>query len=62
MLAVSTRMEGHYGLNEVYLGTPCIVGKNGIEQAIALDLNLDEQAGLEASAKTLKDNLATLGC
>jgi L-lactate dehydrogenase len=60
VLAVSTRMAGHYGLEDVYLGTPCIVGRNGIERAIALELNDAEQAGLDASARTLKTSLATL--
>jgi L-lactate dehydrogenase len=60
VLAVSARMQGQYDLKDVYLGTPCIVGRNGIERAIALDLDPDEQAGLEASAKTLKESLATL--
>jgi L-lactate dehydrogenase len=30
VLAVSARIEGHYGLDGVYLGTPCVIGKNGI--------------------------------
>lgn len=60
VLAVSARMEGHYGLDDVYLGTPCVIGKNGIERTIALDLSDDELAGLHASATTLKESLASL--
>lgn len=61
VLAVSTRMEGQYGLEGVYLGTPCIIGRNGVERTIALDLDDEELAGLHASAKTLKESLASLG-
>jgi L-lactate dehydrogenase len=59
-LSVSTRMLGQYGLDDVYLGTPCIVGKNGIERVIALDLDEGELAGLRASAATLKESYAGL--
>ena len=48
VLAVSARMEGHYGLDDVYLGTPCVIGRNGIERKIALDLDEGEMAGLQA--------------
>lgn len=60
VLAISTRMEGQYGLDGVYLGTPCIVGKNGIERVIALNLDEAELAGLRASAATLKNSYAGL--
>ena len=53
-LAVSTLLTGQYGLSDVYLGTPCIVGKNGVEQVIELELDAAEMAGLKKSAKTLK--------
>ena len=60
VLAVSARMEGHYGLDGVYLGTPCVIGRNGIERTIALDLDEGEMAGLQASARTLKESRASL--
>lgn len=59
-LAVSTLMTGQYGLSDVYLGTPCIVGKNGVEQVIELDLDAAELAGLQKSAETLKELQASL--
>lgn len=60
VLAVSTLLDGEYGLNGVYLGTPCVVGKNGVQQVIALPLNEVEQAGLMASAATLKETYETV--
>lgn len=60
VLAVSARMEGHYGLDDVYLGTPCVIGRSGVERVIALDLNEEEAAGIKASAATLKESMASL--
>ena len=53
-------MTGQYGLSYVYLGTPCIVGKNGVEQVIELDLDAAELAGLQKSAETLTELQASL--
>jgi L-lactate dehydrogenase len=54
VLMVSTMMTGQYGLNEVSLSTPCIVGNCGVEIALELHLNEVEQKALEASAAVLK--------
>lgn len=43
-----------------YIGHPSIVGKNGVEAVPELDLLPDEREKLEASAKKLKDSLATI--
>ncbi len=49
-LVVSTLMTGQYGLHDVSLSTPCIVGNCGVESALELHLNTAEQKALEASA------------
>ncbi len=54
VLAVSTLLSGQYGLDDVCLGTPCVVGKNGIEHIVELDLDAEERAGLQRSATVLK--------
>lgn len=56
-LPVSTLLQGEYGIKGVYLGTPCIVGKNGIERVIELELNETEKAGLLRSADILRQTL-----
>ena len=43
-------LTGEYDQNEIYLGVPVILGKNGIEKIIELDLNNDEKALLEESS------------
>jgi len=54
VLAVSTLLQGEYGIEGVYLGTPCVVGKNGVERVIELDLDAGEREGMQASAKLLR--------
>ena len=53
-------LTGEYDQNEIYLGVPVILGKNGIEKIIELDLNNDEKALLEESSiavRAVKDVL-----
>ena len=54
VLAVSALLQGEYGIKGVYLGTPCVVGKNGIERVIELELDAGERDGLHASADLLR--------
>jgi L-lactate dehydrogenase len=54
VLMVSTLMTGQYGLRDVALSTPCIVGCCGVESVIELRLDEAEQKALEASAAVLK--------
>jgi len=60
VLLVSTLMTGQYGLHDVSLSTPCIVGNCGVESALELHLNAAEQQALEASAAVLKHAYTTL--
>lgn len=56
-LPVSTLLQGEYGIKGVYLGTPCIVGKNGVERIIELELDKKEKVGLLKSADILRQAL-----
>jgi L-lactate dehydrogenase len=60
VLVVSTLMTGQYGLHDVCLSTPCIVGCGGVESVIELHLNAAEQKALEASAAVLQQAYANL--
>jgi L-lactate dehydrogenase len=60
VLMVSTLMTGQYGLHDVSLSTPCIVGNCGVESVLELHLNEAEQKALEASAAVLKHAYTTL--
>jgi malate dehydrogenase len=53
-------LEGEYGMKDVYLGVPVILGKNGIEKIIELQLNADEKKLLADSAVAVKEVMAVL--
>lgn len=57
IMPLSTILTGQYGLENIALSLPCIIGRNGIEKIIDLPLSLEEQAALNASASTLKSHL-----
>ena len=57
ILPVSTLVENYYGIEDVYLGMPCIVGGSGVEKALSIDLSKTEADKLIKSANTLKDTL-----
>lgn len=48
---VCIKLEGEYGIDDCYLGVPVILGKNGVEKVIELDLNAEEKQLLETSRK-----------
>ncbi len=56
---VCARLNGEYGLDDIYLGVPVQLGKDGIAKVIELKLNDDEQALLTDSANHVKDVIAT---
>ena len=54
MIASSCLLEGEYGLNDLCLGVPAILGRNGIEEIVELDLNDAEKNKLQDSAEAVK--------
>jgi malate dehydrogenase len=53
-------LQGEYGMKNIYLGVPVILGKNGIEKIIELELNADERKLLEESAVAVKSVMDVL--
>jgi malate dehydrogenase len=47
-------------MNDIYLGVPVILGKNGIERIIELDLNAEERKMLDESAVAVKGVMEVL--
>lgn len=60
VLTVSTLLDGEYGIQQVCLGIPCVVGQEGIKQIIEAPLLPKEQESLRASASTLQGVLKEL--
>lgn len=57
---VCVKLEGEYGIKDCYLGVPVVLGKNGIEKIIELDLKPQESALLEASRKAVREVMDVL--
>ena len=58
ILPVSSMMHGEYGIEGISLSMPAVVGKDGIETLVPLQLSDTEKSDLQKSAKTLQDTLA----
>jgi malate dehydrogenase len=64
VLPCAAYLQGEYGINDLFIGVPVKLGKNGVEQVIEITLSDDEKAALMRSAEAvqaLKDDLAKLG-
>ncbi len=53
-------LQGEYGLKDVYMGAPVILGRKGIEKVLELKLNADEMEALNTSAKAVKEVMEVL--
>ena len=60
VLPISVRPAGAYGIRDVCLSTPCVVGIEGVEQHVVPDLSEDEGDALRASAEALRESRAEL--
>ena len=59
MIPCSVYLEGEYGLNDICIGVPCIVGANGVESIVDVQLNTEEKQLMSESAeKVLAMNAA----
>lgn len=54
ILPCAAYLEGEYGINDLFIGVPVKLGKNGIEEIIQIKLTDDEQAALNKSADAVK--------
>jgi malate dehydrogenase len=60
ILSTSTPLEGEYGLSGLSIGVPVILGKNGIEKILQLDLSDETRERLNLSAAAIKNALSGL--
>ncbi len=60
VLPCSVLLNGEYGVEGIFIGVPCILGTNGLEKIIELDITGDEKASLKKSADHVKSVLAKL--
>ena len=58
ILPISSLMKGDFGIEGISLSMPAIVGKDGVECLVPVQLNEEEISKLQQSAQTLKDTLS----
>ena len=56
----SVVLSGEYGLSDICIGVPVILGKTGVENIIELDLNEAESAKLKSSAEAVRETNSKL--
>jgi malate dehydrogenase len=57
---VCIKLDGEYGIDDCYLGVPVVLGRNGVEKVIELDLNEKEKELLEVSRGHVKEVMVVL--
>jgi len=61
VLAASAWLTGQYGISDIYIGVPVVLGADGVEKIIELKLSKAELASLQGSAATYKEHLKIMG-
>lgn len=54
VLPVATQLNGEYGVDGIYIGVPAIIGENGVEKVVEIELNEEEQAMFDSSVAAVK--------
>lgn len=60
MVPCSVLLEGEYGLKDLFIGVPVLLGARGVERIVELELSDDEKAALHKSGKDVADMIAEL--
>lgn len=58
VIPVATPLDGEYGQSDVSIGVPAVIGRNGIEKIIELDLNQEEREWFNKGVSSVKSGLA----
>src|SRR3954470_7372964 len=61
ILPCAVFLEGEYGVNNLFVGVPVKLGKNGVEQIIEISLTNDERSALQKSAGAVQELIDVLG-
>jgi len=60
LIPCSVYLQGEYGFKDITIGVPVVIGRNGVEKVIPMELNEKELELFQASAKAVKENEDTL--
>lgn len=54
ILPCAAHLSGEYGVNDLYVGVPCVIGANGVEKIVEIDLTAEEQTMFDSSVNAVK--------
>jgi malate dehydrogenase len=54
LLPCAANLKGEYGLNDIYVGVPCIIGKNGVEKVVEIELTKGERGMFDNSVNAVR--------
>jgi malate dehydrogenase len=60
IMPASVYLQGEYGLRDICFGVPVVLGRNGVERILELDLNDEEKVALSRSAELIRGTMASL--
>jgi malate dehydrogenase len=61
IMPASVVLEGEYGLSDIAIGVPCVIGANGLQSVIEIPLRDDEQEMFQSAADEIRENINKLG-
>jgi malate dehydrogenase len=57
VLPAAAHLTGQYGVDDLYVGVPCIIGKGGVEKIIEIELSAEAQGNFNVSVDAVKELL-----
>lgn len=61
ILPVAAYLNGEYGAKDIYTGVPCIIGANGVEKILEIELTPEEKAALDKSIEAVRNLMKVVG-
>ncbi len=58
LLPCAVNLTGQYGVNDLYVGVPCVIGAGGVEKIVEIELNEEAKANFQVSVDAVKELLA----
>ena len=60
ILPCAAWLQGEYGMSDLYLGVPCLLGEGGLKRILEVELSDDERTALETSAEHVRETVSAL--
>ncbi len=60
IIPVATALDGEYGYSDVTIGVPAVIGRNGVEKIIELELNDEEKEWIKKSVDSVKNAISNI--